>query len=126
MTPEEKALLVSIGSARIDEALLSHTLKTTATAGPGAGGSSFFIRSGNRRVRLSINQASPVRIVADEDGVVVLYEDKVITKGGIEPARCHCPEQAYITISERCIYNCKFCPVPKLSGGIKTIDTVIG
>ena len=32
---------------------------------------------------------------------------------------CHCPEQAYITLSEKCIYDCQFCPVPKMQGGIK-------
>jgi biotin synthase-related radical SAM superfamily protein len=37
----------------------------------------------------------------------------------------HCPEQAYITVSERCIYDCKFCAVPKLRGGIKSRETVI-
>jgi biotin synthase-related radical SAM superfamily protein len=37
----------------------------------------------------------------------------------------HCPEQAYITVSERCIYDCKFCAVPKLSGGIKSGQTVL-
>jgi len=36
----------------------------------------------------------------------------------------HCPEQAYITVSERCIYNCKFCAVPKLRGGVKSLGTV--
>ena len=35
MTPEEKAILVSIGSAAIDESLLGGTYRTTATAGPG-------------------------------------------------------------------------------------------
>jgi len=36
----------------------------------------------------------------------------------------HCPEQAYITVSERCIYDCKFCAVPKLQGGVKSRQTV--
>jgi biotin synthase-related radical SAM superfamily protein len=37
----------------------------------------------------------------------------------------HCPEQAYITISERCIYDCTFCPVPKLAGRTKSRDEVL-
>ncbi len=37
----------------------------------------------------------------------------------------HCPEQAYITLSERCIYDCTFCSVPKLQGNIKTLKEVI-
>lgn len=125
MTPEEKALLVSIGSARIDDALLSDTQKTTATAGPGAGGASFFIRSGDHRVRLAINPASPIRVVAWGGGVKVLRGDEIITIGEIEPAVCHCPEQAYITISERCIYDCRFCPMPKIPGKIKDPVTIL-
>jgi biotin synthase-related radical SAM superfamily protein len=125
MTPEEKALLVSIGSARIDEVLLADTPKTTANAGPGAGGSSFFIKSGDRRVRLGINPASPLKVVAGGEGILVIRDDKMVASGVLEPALCHCPGQAYLTISGRCIYDCRFCPVPKLSGEIKTTDTIL-
>ncbi len=125
MTPEEKALLLSIGSARIDEGLLSGSLKTTATAGPGAGGSSFFLRSGDRRVRLAINPGSPLVVEPDGESVVVRAGDVVVTRGILEPVLCHCPEQAYITISEQCIFDCRFCPVPKLQGGIKDPATIL-
>lgn len=125
MTAEEKAELVSIGSADIDEDLLPEMMKTTATAGPGAGGTSFFIRSGNRRVRLTINRNSPLKVVAHDGGVAVVKENKIITHGVLERPLWHCPQQAYITISEQCIYNCRFCPVPKLPGGVKDIKTII-
>jgi len=36
----------------------------------------------------------------------------------------HCPKQAYITVSERCIYDCRFCAVPKLKGGVKSLETI--
>ncbi|MDT8358271.1 MAG: radical SAM protein, partial [Methanomicrobiaceae archaeon] len=126
MTPEEKALLVSIGSARIDETLLAEVPGTKATAGPGAGGTSFFIRSGKRRVRLTVNRESPLSVVEGEGGVLVLRDGEVIARGILEPALCHCPEQAYITISERCIFDCRFCPVPMLHGEVKEISTVRG
>ncbi len=48
-----------------------------------------------------------------------------MVRGEIEPVLAHCPEQAYITLSERCIYDCKFCSVPKLQGKIKTLDEVV-
>ena len=124
MAPEEKAYLISIGSASIDEALGADLIPTTATAGPGAGGSSVFIRSGDRRVRLSINPASPLRVVPDGNGIAVVRDGEKIVRGRLERPLCHCPEQAYITISERCIYDCKFCPVPKLDGTIKDTETV--
>ncbi|MDD3372343.1 MAG: radical SAM protein [Methanoculleus bourgensis] len=125
MTPEKKAYLVSIGSASIDEALGAGLIPTTATAGPGAGGSSVFIRSGDRRVRLSINPGSPLRVVPDGDGVAVVRDGETVVRGRLEPPLCHCPEQAYITVSERCVYDCKFCPVPKLDGAIKDTETII-
>jgi biotin synthase-related radical SAM superfamily protein len=122
MKSEEKAYLISIGSASIDETLGPALLPTTA--GPGAGGSSIFIRSGGRRVRLSINPASPLRVVPDGDGVAVVRDGETIVRGSIERPLCHCPEQAYITVSERCTFDCRFCPVPKLDGGIKDTETV--
>jgi hypothetical protein len=53
----------------------------------------------------------------DETGdVVILYDGRELVRGRIEPALLHCPEQAYITLSESCIFDCTFCPVPKLGG----------
>jgi biotin synthase-related radical SAM superfamily protein len=125
MTPEEKALLVSIGSAQIDETLLDRFLKTTATAGPGAGGTSFFIHSGDRRVRLSIKPDSPLKVIPWGKDVMVTRDGRVVAHGQLEMPLCHCPEQAYITISERCVNDCKFCPVPKLNGDIKDLDRIL-
>ena len=124
MTAEIKALLLSIGSARIeDENLIPPTLKSTA--GPSAGSDgSVFIHSNGRRLRLSVDNNSPVMIrKTDDSGNAAVYisgtEEPVMT-GRIEPALAHCPGQAYINLSGRCIYDCKYCSVPKLSGHIKT------
>ncbi len=125
MTPEIKSFLISVGSADIDAALLSDRSKMSATAGPGAGGSSFFISSGGHRVRLSINPDSPLKAVKWEDGIAILKNGELVVSGNLEEPLCHCPGQAYITISERCIYDCKFCPVPKLQGERKDIPTIL-
>ncbi|MEA3282672.1 MAG: radical SAM protein [Euryarchaeota archaeon] len=61
---------------------------------------------------------------ASDDDVVIFYKGKELVRGRIEPALLHCPEQAYITLSESCIFNCTFCPVPKLRGRTKTADEV--
>ncbi|MDD5189051.1 MAG: radical SAM protein [Methanoregula sp.] len=124
LTAETKALLINIGSADIDPRLLPADFKTTATAGPGAGGSSFFIRSGDHRVRLSIKPESSLKVIPWNEGVAVQKEGQIIAYGTLELPLCHCPEQAYITVSERCIFDCKFCPVPKLNGHVKTIDEI--
>lgn len=122
---ETKALLLSIGSADIDPRLLPAGFKTTATAGPGAGGSSFFLRSGDHRVRLSIKPDSSLKVIPWRDRVAVQNEGKTIAYGTLELPLCHCPQQAYITVSERCIFDCKFCPVPKLNGHVKTIEEIV-
>jgi biotin synthase-related radical SAM superfamily protein len=126
MNAEIKALLVSIGSANIDEELLREIAKTTVpSAGPGAGLESFFIKSGGHRVRLSINKNSPLKVVRCCTDVAVIKDGKPIVTGKLESALSHCPEQAYLTISGRCIYDCKFCPVPKLDGEVKVPDKIL-
>lgn len=126
MNAEIKALLLSIGSADIDEGLLQGFSGTTLpSAGPGAGLQSFFIKSGGHRVRLSISDRSPLKVVRDGREVAVIRDGAEIVRGELEPALCHCPEQAYITISGRCIYDCKFCPVPKIQGEVKSLEKIL-
>jgi len=125
ITPELKAFLISIGSVSIDSSLIP--LARDSTAGPGAGTSSVFFRSGEKRVRLSINKDSPLSIQkAEGDGNVALFhEGKELARGKLEPAPAHCPEQAFITLCEKCIFDCKYCPVPKLQGHVKSEEEVL-
>ncbi len=48
-----------------------------------------------------------------------------IARGEMVEPLLHCPQQAYITVSERCIYDCKFCAVPKLQGGVKSAQQIM-
>jgi biotin synthase-related radical SAM superfamily protein len=126
MNAEIKALLLSIGSADIEESLLEEFVGTTIpSAGPGAGLESFFIKSGGHRVRLSIDKNSPLKVVRCCKDIVVIQDKKPIVTGRLEPALSHCPQQAYLTISGRCIYDCKFCPVPNLDGAVKVQDEIL-
>ncbi len=123
MNAKIKAELISIGAIDIDSSLL-HRI-TIPTAGPGAGGRAFFFRSGGRRVRLVVDEGSPLRAVEDNGDIVIIKGDKELVRGTIEEELIHCPEQAYITMSERCIYDCKFCPVPKLKGKVKSTGELL-
>ncbi len=119
-----KADLISIGSAQVDKSLLPDPLKSTATAESGTGSPSIFFRSGNRRVRLRINDLSPLRVMSEDEHVIVTKGDDVLARGVLERPLCHCPEQAYIILSEKCIYDCQFCSIPKLQGEEKTSSKV--
>jgi biotin synthase-related radical SAM superfamily protein len=45
-------------------------------------------------------------------------------EGSLEPAGLHCPRQAYVNVSERCIFRCRYCTVPLIGGGIKDPATI--
>jgi biotin synthase-related radical SAM superfamily protein len=73
-----------------------------------------------------VAESSPLRLEGRTDGgVAILKDGREIACGRLVEPLLHCPEQAYITVSERCIFDCKFCAVPKLRGGIKSRHTVL-
>ncbi|HUV02528.1 MAG TPA: radical SAM protein [Desulfobacteria bacterium] len=123
MSAELKAELVAVGSVAIDESLLAKI--SVSAAGPGTGLKSIFFKSGGHRVRLEINKDSPLKMSKANGDFVILKDGKELVRGEIEPILAHCPEQAYITLSERCVYDCKFCSVPKRQGKIKSLEEVV-
>jgi len=123
LNSELKAELLAIGSVDADESLLAGT--STSSAGPGTGLKSLFFKSGGHRVRLEITRNSPLKLIKENEDFIILKDNKELVRGEIEHVLAHCPEQAYITLSERCIYDCTFCSVPKLQGKIKTLKEVI-
>jgi len=122
MDLETKALLLSVGTVQLAG---PHEGGRASTAGPGAGGQSVFFQSAAHLVRLSVAESSPLHLESREQGVAIVKEGREIARGRLVQPLLHCPEQAYITVSERCIFDCKFCAVPKLMGGIKSHQTVL-
>ncbi|MBN1236037.1 MAG: radical SAM protein [Methanotrichaceae archaeon] len=123
MDLETKALLLSVGTVQVTEPCQEGR---ASTAGPGAGGQSVFFQSGPHIARLSVVESSPLHLESRPKGTVAILKDgKEIACGRLVEPLLHCPEQAYITVSERCIYDCKFCAVPKLRGGIKSRQKVL-
>jgi biotin synthase-related radical SAM superfamily protein len=123
MNAEIKAELLSLGKVDVEPSLLPRPSRSTA--GPGTGLRSIFFKSGGHRVRLEINADSPLKMVEQNGDVVILKDNKELVRGKIDPVVAHCPEQTYITISEQCMYDCKFCSVPKFQGKIKTLEEVL-
>ncbi len=120
MDLETKAYLLSIGSVRHEQPLSSER----STAGPGAGGHSIFFRSGDRQVRLAEDTTSPLLLERLEGEAILSCEGREVARGVLVEPLCHCPDQAYITVCERCIYNCKFCAVPILCGAVKSFASI--
>ncbi len=123
MDLETKARLISIGTIEMAE---HGPFGLSSTSGPGAGGQSIFFRSGDRIVRLSVVEKSELSLKRLENGVEILHGGEKVAQGELVEPLLHCPEQAYITVSERCIYDCKFCAVPKLCGRVKPSALVGG
>jgi biotin synthase-related radical SAM superfamily protein len=115
-----KALLLASGSTRVTGVDASPFI-STSTAGPGAGGKgAVFFSTGKGRVRLSLDPGSPVEIVHLGGGKAVLILQGMEIEGCLQPVALHCPRQAYITVSSRCVYRCRYCEVDAVIGGRKT------
>lgn len=97
-----------------------------STAGPGTGKGSLFFSDGTHRVRLGIDPEGAITYEHLPDGKGVrLFVDGETVDGFFEPVGAHCPRQAYITVSEGCIFDCKYCGVPLQEKRIKSIEEVL-
>lgn len=122
---ELKALLLSIGSARLSGEPAARYISRSA-AGPGAGGGgSIFFAVGTRRVRLGLDPSSPVSIRHLGDGRAELVVGDESVTGRLEPVALHCPRQAYITVTASCIYGCRYCEVPEIGGKRKSLQEIV-
>ncbi|MDO9539371.1 MAG: radical SAM protein [Methanocalculus sp.] len=121
---ELKAELLSIGSCRITGLDAAGYIERSS-AGPGAGGpGSLFFSSEGRRVRLSVAADSPIEILHEGEGNAILRFGLTEVIGLLEKPALHCPRQAYITVTGRCIFSCKYCPVPLNHGRAKSPDEI--
>ena len=122
MDLETKARLIAVGTVRLEEPRQSGP---ASTAGPGAGGQSIFFQSGPHLVRLSVTEGSLLRLESRPDGAAIMETGREVVRGNLVQPLLHCPGQAYIPVSERCIYDCKFCAVPRLKGSVKSLGRVL-
>jgi biotin synthase-related radical SAM superfamily protein len=119
-----KARLLAQGTTRLSGEPAG-PFRSSSTAGPGAGtGGSVFFSCGMGRVRLAIDPKSPLEIIHFGAGRAVLKDGDVEIPGMFEPVALHCPRQAYITVTSGCIYRCRYCEVPAITAGRKTLDEI--
>jgi biotin synthase-related radical SAM superfamily protein len=120
-----KAAVLAGGGCRIEGALPPGAV-ARSTAGPGAGGAgAVFFSSGGRRIRIPIGGSGPAMMVVGEDGSATLRCGGETFEGRIEPVGLHCPRQAFVTVSESCVYECAYCPVPHCRGPRKTVEEIV-
>lgn len=118
-----KARILAYGTVRLAGAYPFHP--GHSSAGPGAGGTgSVFFATCHGRIRLTIDDQSLLTLTADADGSAHLTGPDIDVEGRIEDAVYHCPRQAYITLSEGCIFSCRYCSVPTLPKRIKSVEEV--
>jgi biotin synthase-related radical SAM superfamily protein len=122
---ELKAQLLAEGSVSISGEPAELYI-ARSSAGPGAGGSgAVFFSMGAHRVKLALDPLSPIEIVHRGNGVADLcYEGTIIPGRLLEPG-FHCPDQAFITVTGSCIFKCRYCSVPHLSGQRRSIAEIM-
>jgi len=120
-----KARLLEIGSANLTGEPADRFIARSA-AGPGAGGrGAIFFGMGNHRVKLALNPLSTVEIVHRGNGNADLYCDGALITGRLLEPGHHCPDQAFITVTGSCIFRCRYCSVPRISGKRKSIEEIM-
>jgi len=123
---ELKARLLEAGSARLS-GVPADDYVAKSTAGPGAGGKgAVFFAMGRHRVKFAINPSSPIEIAHRGNGVADLYfGDRQIPGRLLQPG-LHCPDQAFITVTEGCIFSCRYCTVPRIPARRKSVEEIMG
>jgi biotin synthase-related radical SAM superfamily protein len=122
--PALKARLLAQGTTRLSGEPAG-PFRSSSTAGPGAGtGGSVFFSSGKGRVRLAIHPESPLELIHLGAGQAVLKDRGIEIQGVLEPVALHCPRQAYITVTSGCIFHCRYCQVPAISAGRKSLEEI--
>ena len=123
---ELKARLLAAGSVSLNGEPAEQFIARSA-AGPGAGGGgAVFFAMGSHRVKLALDPLSTIEIAHRGNGTADLYfEGNLITGRLLEPG-FHCPDQAFITVTGSCIFGCRYCSVPKVSGRRKSIEEIMG
>ncbi|HSQ93416.1 MAG TPA: radical SAM protein [Methanoregula sp.] len=122
---ELKARLLSAGSVSLSGEPAEQYIARSA-AGPGAGSEgAVFFAMGSHRVRLALDPLSAVEIAHRGNGAADLYFEGNLIAGRLLEPGFHCPDQAFITVTGSCIFNCRYCTVPKIRGRRKSVSEVI-
>ena len=120
---EIKSLFLAKGGARLT-GIPADGYVSRSAAGPGAGGmGSFFLNVAGKRVRISLDPLSDLVCEHHGGGKVTCTLKGTTIDAMLEKPGLHCPRQGYITVTSHCIFHCRYCAVPNLTGR-KTIAEI--
>ncbi len=122
MLPEEivtkKAELINYGMIRIPPEITLPYYPSRSSAGPGAGSRAMVFSFSGTRIKLGIVRDKPaIYTLALKDNRyynILKHGEPYLDNVTIEPTVMHAPGQAFINITNECIYNCSFCVTPNL------------
>lgn len=87
-----------------------------STAGPSSGSLTVAFTFSGKRVKMNVSRKKEQQFHLVKNGTTlsILKEGKPFLDS-IEflPIRFHAPEQIFLNIDDRCIYNCAFCSIPR-------------
>jgi biotin synthase-related radical SAM superfamily protein len=120
-----KARLLAAGAVSLSGEPAEQFIARSA-AGPGAGGEgAVFFAMGSHRVKLALNPLSPLEIAHRGNGVADLYFEGDLISGRLLEPGFHCPDQAYITVTGSCVFQCRYCSVPKIGSRRKSVGEIM-
>jgi len=121
----KKAALITGGKVKVSEDFRFPFRLSRSTAGPGAGEASIVLKFEGTRVKKAISRDEGEFELIQSDGKYKLMRNGriFIDEVELQPVIFHAPEQAFINIGQRCIYDCKFCNAPYLKENcLKDLD----
>ena len=121
---ELKARLLSAGSARLSgEPAEDYIAKSTAGPGTGEKGRFFLPWAVTGSSLRSIHYLR-LKLPTVEAGSPISISGTGRSRQLLRPG-LHCPDQAFITVTEGCIFSCRYCSVPRLAARRKTVEEIM-
>lgn len=115
-TAEKKARLISEGRIYVPPQIHLPFPLSRSTAGPGTGHPAIGLAFENARIKLSIGrEPSRLSLIQSGTGYRVLENGHTFIENvKILNIPAHAPEQCFVNIHSRCIFNCAFCNSPRI------------
>ncbi len=109
-----KAQLLEEGKIFIPNEIVMPCFASRSTVGPDAGSSSFVFEFKGSRVKLEVTKDPGARFQLsthpDDVSFTILEREKeLIRHVKVLPTLAHAPNQAFVNLSSRCIFGCRFC-----------------